>query len=105
MVNFSKLSTAVLAASLLSTSLAHPGEHHDVAHIKRELQAREILATRAANSLSKCAESAKFRALKKRAVARRSAAVERLRKARGLTTDGNRHDLHLLGTLVANRTL
>lgn len=88
MVNISKLNaTAVLAASLFSAATAHPGEHHDVEHVKRELQTREILATRASSSLSKCANSPKFRELKKRAVSRRSATATRLRNERGLAAD------------------
>ncbi|KAL1868365.1 hypothetical protein Plec18167_008290 [Paecilomyces lecythidis] len=100
MVNINKLNAAiVVATSLFGAATAHPGEHHDVEHIKRELQTREVLATRASSSLSKCANSPKFRDLKKRAVSRRSATAERLRKERGLATEDaylHRRDLATL---------
>ncbi|KAF2759166.1 aromatic compound dioxygenase, partial [Pseudovirgaria hyperparasitica] len=64
---------------------AHPGEVHDHAQVKREIQVRDHLASKAARSLGNCAGTIKARALEQRAITRRAATAERLRKARGIT--------------------
>lgn len=85
---------AVAAATLVA---AHPGEHHDHAQIKRDIVARDSLASRQGGALSKCAGSLKARALHERAVARRAATAERLRKKRGITSKvKHRRDLAAL---------
>ncbi|EKG18301.1 Intradiol ring-cleavage dioxygenase [Macrophomina phaseolina MS6] len=85
---------AVAAATLVA---AHPGEHHDHAKVKREIVARDALASRQGGSLSKCAGSLKARALHERAVARRAATAERLRKERGINKSvKHRRDLAAL---------
>ncbi|OJD34363.1 aromatic compound dioxygenase [Diplodia corticola] len=76
---------AVAAVAAATLVVAHPGEHHDHAQVKREVFARDVLASKQARSLSKCAGSLKTRALHERAVARRAATAERLRKERGIT--------------------
>ncbi|KAK0644923.1 hypothetical protein DIS24_g8386 [Lasiodiplodia hormozganensis] len=76
--------SAVAAVAAATLVVAHPGEHHDHAKVKREVFARDALAARHGNSLSKCAGSLKARALQERAVARRAATAERLRKERGI---------------------
>ena len=50
MVNFSTFTAAVAAASLISSVVAHPGEHHDRAQVKREIEIRDSLASKAAHS-------------------------------------------------------
>ncbi|KAF2090984.1 aromatic compound dioxygenase [Saccharata proteae CBS 121410] len=82
MVNLSSVAVILGAASL---ALAHPGEKHDHAHVKREIQQRDHLAARSASSLAKCAGSIKARALQERAVARRAATAEKLRAQRGIS--------------------
>lgn len=84
MVQLTKLSTAFAVASAIGSVIAHPGEVHTSEEIKREVAVRDMLASNAARSLGKCANSLKVRALYERAVERRAATAERLRKARGL---------------------
>ncbi|GME37095.1 GPI anchored cell wall protein [Neofusicoccum parvum] len=89
--------SAVAAVAAASLVVAHPGEHHDHNKVKREIVARDALAARSGNSLSKCAGSLKARALHERAVARRAATAERLRKERGITSKvKHRRDLAAL---------
>lgn len=84
MVLFSKLTTAIAVASAIGTVAGHPGEQHSHAQIKREVQLKNDLAGKAARSLSKCADRPEARAVKERAIKRRAATAERLRKERGL---------------------
>ncbi|KAL1634442.1 hypothetical protein SLS58_010683 [Diplodia intermedia] len=77
---------AVAAVAAATLVVAHPGEHHDHAQVKREVVARDALASKQGRSLSKCAGSLKARALHERAVARRAATAEQLRKKRGINT-------------------
>ncbi|OCL13289.1 aromatic compound dioxygenase [Glonium stellatum] len=93
MVNFSSFTAAVAAASFLSAVVAHPGEHHEHAQVKREVEIRDNLASKAARSLGKCAGTVKARALEQRAIARRAATAERLRAARGIAAP-NRPYIH-----------
>ena len=83
MVNFFTF-TAVAAASLISSVVAHLGEHHDHAQVKREIEIRDNLTSKAARSLRKCARTVKARALEQRAIVRRAATAERLRAAQGV---------------------
>lgn len=53
MVNFSTFTAAIVAASLISLVVAHPGEHHDHAQVKREVEIRHNLAIKTARSLGK----------------------------------------------------
>jgi hypothetical protein len=77
-----------LAALLTSTVVvtAHPGEKHDAAQVKRETTIREVLARHARRSLSQCEGSVDHQALARKSIQRRSEQLEKLRKARGITT-------------------
>ena len=79
-----RLTTITSAAIAFSFVTAHPGEHHDHEHVKHEIKQRDLLAARAADSLSQCSSSVKARELNQRAITRRAAAAERLRKERGI---------------------
>jgi hypothetical protein len=63
MVNFSTFTAAVVAASLISLVVAHPGEHHDYAEVKCEVEIRDNLAIETARLLGKCVGTVKARAL------------------------------------------
>ena len=86
MVNFaSTLSSALAATSLLSLAAAHPGEKHDHAHIKRQIDARQLRAAAAKQSLGACENSLKHRDLMARSVQRRANALNSLREKRGIS--------------------
>ena len=74
MANFSTF-TAVAAASLISSVVPHPGEHHDHARVKREIEIRDNLTSKAARLLRKCARTVKARALEQHTIVRRAAAA------------------------------
>ncbi|KAL4808057.1 Intradiol ring-cleavage dioxygenase [Aspergillus unguis] len=86
---------ALTAASL---ALAHPGEKHDHAALKREIHARDVQAIRARQSLDTCSNSAEAVALNERSIARRAKKTQELRKARGITANAQkwRRDLAAL---------
>ena len=87
MVNFvSAVGSALAATSLLSLTAAHPGEKHDHAHIKRQIDARQLRAAAAKRSLGACEGSLKHRDLMARSVQRRADALQNLRKKRGIST-------------------
>lgn len=88
MVRISSFAAAAVA-SFATLSAAHPGEHHDAAQVKRELMERTALADRSASSLIKCADTLKARQLASRAVARRAAKAEELRKKRGINMENS----------------
>ena len=86
MVNFaSTVSSALAAASLLSLATAHPGEKHDHAHVKRQIDARQLRAAAAKRSLGACENSLKHRDLMARSVQRRANALNSLRSKRGIS--------------------
>lgn len=84
MVHINKLSAALAAFSLAGTAIAHPGEVHEPAQVKRELAQRDAVASHYTRGLSKCADSLKARGLKERAIARRAAKAADLRAKRGI---------------------
>ena len=84
MVYIPKLSAALAVACIAGSAVAHPGEVHDAAHVKRELAQRAAVASHYTRGLSKCADSIKARGVKERAVARRSAKAAELRAKRGI---------------------
>lgn len=94
----STFTAAVAAASLISSVVAHPGEHRDHAQVKREAEIRDNLASKAARSLGKCAGTVKAWALEQRAIARQATTAERLRTARGIAAPG-RENSYLYQTL------
>ncbi|KAF2134973.1 GPI anchored dioxygenase-like protein [Dothidotthia symphoricarpi CBS 119687] len=104
MVNFvSILSGAVAATSLISTVAAHPGEHHDHAQIKREIDIRQMRAAAAKRSLETCQGSLRHRDLMARSVARRSNALNKLRQKRNIAAEPKkfRRDLATLQAFEA----
>lgn len=90
MVQFSKLTGfAVAAACLVSPALAHPGEVHDAAAIKREIHARNVMASAAKRSLSACSDSLEARNLHARNIARRANVARELRQKRSIKSSMN----------------
>ncbi|KAF2625776.1 aromatic compound dioxygenase [Macroventuria anomochaeta] len=99
MVNFASiLSGAVAASSLIGCAVAHPGEKHDMAHVKRQIDARQLRAAAAKRSLESCQDSLQHRSLMQRSHARRSEALSALRQKRGINGNSKkfRRDLALL---------
>lgn len=82
MVALSKLAIAAFAGY----AIAHPGEKHDAAHMKRELTARDNAARNGARALGSCSNSVGAQALKKRSIQRRADAVSTIRQERGIKT-------------------
>lgn len=81
MVYFSKIAAvAALAASVV----AHPGEHHDHQAIKREIVARNQMASAAKRSINACSNSLKHREVAARSVARRAQVARDLRAKRNI---------------------
>ena len=74
----------IVISVLASISIAHPGEHHDHHHVKAEIAKRNLLSSTSKRSLEACSGTLAARNLAKRAVARRTAKAESLRKARSL---------------------
>ncbi|KAK0103904.1 hypothetical protein ONS96_005012 [Cadophora gregata f. sp. sojae] len=103
MVYFPKLVGAVAAVCFASTIIAHPGEHHDHAEIKRQVKARDQMATAAKRSLDTCSSSLKHRELTARSLARRAEVLNELRQKRGIATKPKkyRRDLETLETFEA----
>ncbi|KAF9873801.1 hypothetical protein CkaCkLH20_08535 [Colletotrichum karsti] len=89
MVRISALSAAGLA--LVGLTSAHPGEKHDHNKLKRDIQLRDGIANIGQRSLSQCSNSAGAQKRQARAVERRAAKVEEIRKKRGLTAPGKKY--------------
>ena len=83
MVQFTKIAAAALIAG---SAVAHPGEVHEPAQIRRELADREVVANRYVRSLGKCASNTKAREASERAASRRASKAEKLRQARGISS-------------------
>ncbi|KAJ4374829.1 hypothetical protein N0V83_001907 [Neocucurbitaria cava] len=99
MVNFASiLSGAVAASSLIGSTVAHPGEKHDLAHVKRQIDVRQLRAAAAKRSLETCQDSLQHRSLMQRSHARRSEALNALREKRGINANSKkfRRDLATL---------
>lgn len=85
MVGFSKITGfAIAAACLISSSFAHPGETHDAVAMKREIHARNVMASAAKRSLGACSDSLAARNLHARNIARRSNVARELRQKRNI---------------------
>ncbi|KAI1325408.1 Intradiol ring-cleavage dioxygenase [Xylariaceae sp. FL0255] len=82
------ISTLALGAAslLISHTVAHAGETHSDAYIKRELLARDNAASIGARLLSTCSNSVAAQALKTRSIKRRAHQVKTLRQKRGITS-------------------
>ena len=79
------LTSAAAATSLFSTIIAHPGETHDHAKIKREIEVRGLRAAAAKRSLAGCQDTLKHRSLMQRSEERRANTLDELRRKRGIT--------------------
>lgn len=87
MVVLSTLASSLFAASaLISSTFAHPGEHHDHHAIKRDISRRDNFAQRGKRAIDGCSSSVKHQALTARNVARRAQKAEELRQKRGITS-------------------
>ncbi|KAF1997618.1 aromatic compound dioxygenase [Amniculicola lignicola CBS 123094] len=99
MVNFGSIVGGALAvSSLASFAVAHPGEKHDMDHVKRQIDARQLRAAASKRSLANCQNSLKHRELMQRAIARRAATLNQLREKRGINAKSRkfRRDLATL---------
>lgn len=85
MVNFKNIAASVAVASIFGSAVAHPGEVQTAEEIKREINSYTAAHVKAGRSLARVANSPAARALRTRAVARRTATAEALREKRGLT--------------------
>lgn len=83
MVQITKL--AALAAACVSPALAHPGEKHDAANIKREIVAREHWAHAGKRSLDACSNTEAARRFAAKNKERRARIAKELREQRGIT--------------------
>ena len=91
MVKFTSiLSGAVAASSLIGGAVAHPGEKHDMAHVKRQIDVRQLRAAAAKRSLDSCQDSLEHRSLMQRSHARRSEALSALRQKRGINANSKK---------------
>jgi protocatechuate 3,4-dioxygenase beta subunit len=85
MVNFvSIIGGAIAISSLTGLAVAHPGEHHDMDHVKRQINARGLRAAAAKRSLGSCQNNLKHQELMQRSVQRRAHALNTLREKRGI---------------------
>jgi hypothetical protein len=84
MVYFPKFASAVVLATCLGSAIAHPGEHHDHHAIKRQVKARDQMASAAKRSIDSCSNSLKHREVSARSVARRAAVAKALRQRRNI---------------------
>lgn len=84
MVYFSKIASAVAAACLVGSTVAHPGEHHDHQAVKRQVRERDQMASAARRSIDSCSNSLKHRDVAARSVARRAQAARDLRQQRNI---------------------
>ncbi|KAH7081251.1 Intradiol ring-cleavage dioxygenase [Paraphoma chrysanthemicola] len=92
MVNFASIfSGAIAATSLIASVAAHPGEKHDHAKIKREIDVRSMRAAAAKRSLGACESSLKHRDLLQRSMTRRAAALNKLRQKRGISVNSKKY--------------
>ncbi|KAF2709418.1 aromatic compound dioxygenase [Pleomassaria siparia CBS 279.74] len=105
MVNFGSIiiGAAVAVSSLAGFAAAHPGEKHDMEHVKRQIHVRQLRAADAKRALANCQGSLKHRQLMQRAVQRRSKALSQLREKRGISAKANkfRRDLATLQSFEA----
>ncbi|KAF2642395.1 aromatic compound dioxygenase, partial [Massarina eburnea CBS 473.64] len=87
MVNFASI---LAASSVVGMAVAHPGEHHDHAQVKRAIDVRQGRAMAAKRSLENCQSSLKHRDLMARSMARRAQAMTDLRQKRGIQTSSKK---------------
>ena len=85
MVKVSKIVGAIATICLCSSVVAHPGEHHDIAAVKREIVTRDHMARAAKRSLNTCSNSLKHRAVAAHSHQRRVNAARERRQRRGIT--------------------
>lgn len=87
MVNISTLASAIAAASVINSAVAHPGEHHSKRELTNHIMERQAAAAAAGKrALAACESSAERLALESRNIARRAQAAKDLRAKRGITT-------------------
>ena len=84
MVYFSKIASAVAAACLFGSAVAHPGEHHDHNVVKRQVRERDQMASAAKRSIDSCSGSLKHREVAARSIARRAQVARDLRQQRNI---------------------
>lgn len=99
MVFINKIVAALATSSAIGSAVAHPGEVHSHSQIRREITKRNDVAAFAKRGLNACSGTLAARQLDDRAIARRSAKFDKLRAARGISTDAavlGRRDLAAL---------
>jgi hypothetical protein len=77
--------SSFLTLTAATLALAHPGEKHDPAVLKREIRARDAQAVRARQALNTCSNSNAAVQLNQRNIARRAHTTRELRKEKGIT--------------------
>lgn len=92
MVQISKITGALTAAALFASAGAHPGETHQHDVVKRQIAAREHLASHSKRALDNCANSPRSKQLKARSIARRAQVAQELRQKRGITASMYSHN-------------
>lgn len=97
------LSKVALTAVLAGFAVAHPGEHHDHAAIKRSIDRRELLSEHTHRSISQCVGDLKHRELVERNVARRAQKLHHLREKRGIKSSKWHMQLSLSLLLTVER--
>lgn len=80
-----KFSQFLLASSIFSPLLAHPGERHDPHVLKREIYTRDAVANVGKRALDACSTSIDARHLHTKNVERRAKTAHDLRKKRRIT--------------------
>ncbi|KAL3464548.1 Intradiol ring-cleavage dioxygenase [Aspergillus heterothallicus] len=78
---------SLLTITAATLALAHPGEKHDPAALKRDIHARDVQATKARQALDACSNSNQAVQLNQRNIARRAQTTRELRKSRGITAN------------------
>lgn len=86
MVNLKVLAATFAVTSVFDGAIAHPGEKHSAAHVKREIERYSSAHAQVARAFSKIHEFPHAAALKERAIARRFATWNALREKRGIVS-------------------
>ncbi|CAJ2503619.1 Uu.00g110130.m01.CDS01 [Anthostomella pinea] len=84
MVNVRSITAVLATSALIGQAIAHPGEKHTPAQIKREVAAQHHANHKMTRALNACASKPSFVARKERAIARRAETAKSLRQKRGI---------------------
>ena len=79
------LSYLIAAAAMASVVIAHPGEYHDAALVKRNLNIQQARAAHSKIALANCARSQNSRLFRSRNIERRELKAQELRQKQGVS--------------------